>query len=522
MYPAAAALLQLSRSNARTGLQMTTISYKLARIPIGRLLLGVTLGTVVSGCTLSTDFGGYTFSPSTDGGSPDASEGKSDTGLEVDSLPSCTPTTEMCNGLDDDCNGATDENLGTTTCGMGLCARTVDNCFAGAPQTCTVGTPEAAEMCNSLDDDCNGTTDENLGTTSCGMGICARTVDNCMDATPQTCTAGMPMTETCNSLDDDCNGDTDESLGTTSCGTGICARTVNNCASGTPQACTPAPAMTETCNGLDDDCDGETDENLGVTTCGSGFCSRTVNNCERGQPQACAPGQPTREICGDAIDNDCDGNADGVPLLLLGDQNALNNATLLSQFNAAGFVTTVIESGSGGVYAGTPPASAFRAVVITPGNTYGQDMPATGQQSILDAFNAGQLGVVLTEWAAYKVFEGAQWTTMGSALSILRRTSSKSGRQTYTNIVSHPVTAGLPVTAAINVDVVHNVGPAINGGVVITSDGTDPVIVVSGDGAKRIVHFGHAAGYTDLLWTNEPFLQQSMINAARWAAKCEP
>jgi Putative metal-binding motif len=503
---------------------MTTISNNALRTHTGRMLIAVALTAAISGCTLSTDFGGYTFSPATDGGSLDAPQGNGnvDSGIAIDTLPSCTPTTEVCNGLDDDCNGTTDENLGSTTCGMGTCIRTVDNCFAGAVQTCTAGTPEPAELCNGLDDDCNGTTDEALGTTTCGKGICSRTVDNCIAGAAQICTAGLPVAESCNGLDDDCNGDTDETLGTTTCGTGVCSRTVNNCAQGAPQVCAPGPAAVETCNGLDDDCNGDTDEALGTTTCGTGVCTRTVKNCEGGLSQVCTPGQASREICGDALDNDCDGSADRVPLLLLGDVNAANNADLASQFNAAGFLTTVIESGSGGVYQGNPSAAEFRAVVITPGDTYPVDMPQPGQQSILDAYNIRGVGVVMTEWAAYKVFSGGQWTTMGPSLAILERSSAKNGAQNYVRIVPHPVTAGLPDTALIIGPGAHNSGPAVNGGVVIMSDGTDPAIVVRDDGGKRLVHFSHSGGWTNVLWTGEPFLRQSMVNAARWAAKCEP
>jgi hypothetical protein len=187
-----------------------------------------------------------------------------------------TPGTETCNGIDDDCDGATDENLGSTTCGVGACRRTVNNCVGGVPQTCTPGTP-GTETCNGLDDDCDGATDENLGSTTCGVGACARTVNNCVGGVPQTCTPGTPGTETCNGLDDDCDGATDENLGSTTCGVGACARTVDNCVGGAPQTCTPGTPGTETCNGVDDDCDGTVDDEFvpTPTVCGAGACAST-------------------------------------------------------------------------------------------------------------------------------------------------------------------------------------------------------------------------------------------------------
>ena len=115
---------------------------------------------------------------------------------------------EVCNGVDDDCNGLVDENLGTTTCGSGACTRTISNCVNGVPQTCTPGTP-TAEVCNGIDDDCNGTVDDGLGTITCGIGACARTVNACVDGAPQTCTPGTPTAEVCNGIDDDCDSRVD-------------------------------------------------------------------------------------------------------------------------------------------------------------------------------------------------------------------------------------------------------------------------------------------------------------------------
>ena len=79
---------------------------------------------------------------------------------------------EICNSIDDDCNGSIDENQGQTTCGVGACQVTVDNCIGGVPQTCTPGTPTAEVCDNSVDNDCNGSVDDGLGQTTCGLGPC--------------------------------------------------------------------------------------------------------------------------------------------------------------------------------------------------------------------------------------------------------------------------------------------------------------------------------------------------------------
>jgi hypothetical protein len=66
---------------------------------------------------------------------------------------------ESCNGRDDNCNDQVDEGFGSSTCGVGACERSVDNCVDGAPQACVPGAP-GPEICNGLDDDCDGLIDE--------------------------------------------------------------------------------------------------------------------------------------------------------------------------------------------------------------------------------------------------------------------------------------------------------------------------------------------------------------------------
>jgi hypothetical protein len=231
---------------------------------------------------------------------------------------------EVCNGLDDDCDGSVDEDLGTTTCGVGECEVTVDNCAGGVPQACVPGEP-GEEVCNALDDDCDGQVDEDLGTTTCGMGVCQVTVDNCVDGVLQECVPGEPSDEICgDGLDNDCDGQTDEGCecdpgeeqacypgpeGTE--GVGLCQAGTQTCdENGQWGECVGAIVPTdEICDLLDNDCDGSVDEGLGTTTCGVGECEVTVDNCVDGEPQECTPGDPTDEIC-DGKDNDCDGKVD--------------------------------------------------------------------------------------------------------------------------------------------------------------------------------------------------------------------
>lgn len=92
-----------------------------------------------------------------------------------------TGATETCNGLDDNCNGSFDEGVTTTyyrdadSDSYGAIASgTVDACsapsgYVGNIDDCNDGMfsihPGAAEVCNSVDDNCNGSSDEGVTTT---------------------------------------------------------------------------------------------------------------------------------------------------------------------------------------------------------------------------------------------------------------------------------------------------------------------------------------------------------------------
>lgn len=65
---------------------------------------------------------------------------------------------EVCDGRDNDCNGKLDDGTGVSiTCGIGLCARTLEVC----DRECVPGTPQP-EVCDGLDDDCDGEIDEDV------------------------------------------------------------------------------------------------------------------------------------------------------------------------------------------------------------------------------------------------------------------------------------------------------------------------------------------------------------------------
>jgi MYXO-CTERM domain-containing protein len=215
---------------------------------------------------------------------------------------------EACNGRDDDCDGQVDEGLALSTFhadsdqdGYGTSSSSVQACTA-PPGTVADGTdcndanagvhPGAAEVCNTVDDDCDAAVDENVttryyaDTDADGYGNSASHIDACttpaghvVDATDcdDTRTSVHPgATETCNNRDDDCDGTIDENVKTTyyadadADGFGNVGDSVLACTApggrvldGTDcndLASTVHPGAPELCNGVDDDCDGTIDD----------------------------------------------------------------------------------------------------------------------------------------------------------------------------------------------------------------------------------------------------------------------
>jgi len=225
------------------------------------------------------------------------------TGVGLTTCDAPVPAAESCNGIDDDCDGQTDEGFGTTTCGIGQCEHTVDNCFEGEAQLCDPMEGEAAESCDAADNDCDGEADEGFpDQDGNGFPDCLASdadedgvpdgTDNCPDVQNQ----GQENADD-DPAGDACDDDDDDD--------------------GTPDAddCQPLeasihPGADEACNGDDDDCDEQTDEDLGDTTCGLGLCLHATQNCVDGVEQICDPLEGKEaESCDDA-DNDCDGEVD--------------------------------------------------------------------------------------------------------------------------------------------------------------------------------------------------------------------
>jgi hypothetical protein len=229
---------------------------------------------------------------------------------------------EICDNLDNDCDGSVDDNLvQSTSCGVGRCSGNTGNetCSSGlwGNNTCDPFAGASTEICDGLDNDCDGTVDEGL-IQQCGIsdvGECQHGTQACRNGSWGSCEGNVdPIGETCDGLDNDCDGSADEDLGTTTCGLGVCEHTIDNCIGGVTQVCDLFEgASAETCDNLDNDCDGAVDEELTRSTiCGVGICSGNIGfeTCAAGAwgNDTCDPlAGTTDEVC-DGLDNNCDGS----------------------------------------------------------------------------------------------------------------------------------------------------------------------------------------------------------------------
>ncbi len=128
----------------------------------------------------------------------------------------CIPAgAEVCDNADNDCNGEADEGFGVggpCSAGMGACAAQgvfVCNVNGDAAECDAMpGTP-STELCDMIDNDCNGETDDNcvpcVVDADCGGPQSGKVCDpnnNCIDGCRGTNGNGCPMDLVCTSMDD--------------------------------------------------------------------------------------------------------------------------------------------------------------------------------------------------------------------------------------------------------------------------------------------------------------------------------
>lgn len=228
---------------------------------------------------------------------------------------------------------------------------------------------------------------------------------------------------------------------------------------------------------------------------------------------ACGAACGDEQVCVDGDCSDCNSS-----VLWLKDDVSSDTATVVAALEAAGLSVTPIDSGVI-TYTGSPAASEFGVVLLSPGNTWDTDMPAAGQQAIVDA-NAAGVGVVMTAWAGYHVLN-LRWATLNPLVLIRYATGSSAGATFTLTEAEHPIWQGLPASFTSNSVGIES-GPLINGGVAIASCSqcSDAGVAVR-DTAGRVAQIAHAGNYTSATtWYLDTNLLTMFANAAKWATRC--
>ncbi len=293
---------------------------------------------------------------------------------------------EICDGVDNDCDGSIDEDsaidaatwyadgdadgYGDATSATAACTQPTDH--VGDDSDCddsdAAVNPAAAELCDSIDNDCDGDIDEDDAVDAStwyadadvdGYGDPSRTATACSqpsghvsdgtDCDDHDDDIHPGATELCDSIDNDCDGTVDEpdaadaatwyadgdadGYGDAASSTDACDQPSGYVADSSDcddDEAAANPGASEICDGIDNDCDGLTDDEDsapgGTSTWyrdadgdGYGEAADSTDACDApsgyvGDGTDCDDGEASTnpgadELC-DGEDNDCDGTVD--------------------------------------------------------------------------------------------------------------------------------------------------------------------------------------------------------------------
>jgi MYXO-CTERM domain-containing protein len=262
---------------------------------------------------------------------------------------------ELCNGLDDDCDGDVDTGAADASTwyadtdgdGFGDSASTTLSCdepagYVASSTDCNDAdaavSPDAAELCNGVDDDCDGATDEDASDASAwytdsdgdGYGAgdptlaCEPGADQVADSTDCDDADGTNFpggVEVCDGLDDDCDGVADEDASDASAwytdsdgdgfgddGTLTLACDAPDGTVATAGDCDDADAAYNP-GAAEDDCTDPNDYNCDGSTGYADLDGDTFAACAECDDGVAAVNPDATEVC-NGVDDDCDGTVD--------------------------------------------------------------------------------------------------------------------------------------------------------------------------------------------------------------------
>ncbi len=171
----------------------------------------------------------------------------------LDAVP-CAPNGDTCDDGNEctlgdlcensKCKGTPFNQVTSVGCGLGACTRSIAKCTNGIPGVCVPGTP-SSEVCNGIDDDCDGAIDNGL---NCGApGSCQGGLVSCNN----TCVNTSSDSANCGSCGNNCGA------GNT-CVSGVCKKANGQACSNFSQCqsnvCADGVCCATTCPGFCKSC----------------------------------------------------------------------------------------------------------------------------------------------------------------------------------------------------------------------------------------------------------------------------
>ena len=202
----------------------------------------------------------------------------------------------------------------------------------------------------------------------------------------------------------------------------------------------------------------------------------------------------------------------GPTILLLGDGRS--EVHVRSTLAAAGFAVR-----DGGLFhqftgAGLDGAAA---VVLLAGANYNHDMKDQGEAALVDFVGSGG-GLLATEWLSYSISQSSYHQILRTILPVSYANSYSAGTETYSMMLDHPVTEGLPATFTTGTQSQFSVVAPKTGAVQLVRGNRSGAAVVTWTKTGRVVSWNMAAEYGGSnVWNAN--MDQLLVNAVSFVSR---